>query len=183
MKQWDKHLFSKFALRDVIFLGFCATFIVVSRAGLRLHLNIPGHAMFFTMFFLILASGCVPKMWAATIVGFVAGCLLVLLGLGKEGPLMVLKLILPGFIVDCCCLVYPRIAVSSIACAVVGVIGSASRFLTITVTDMLAGIEWTIIMEHALITSLLGMAFGGLGALMVPPIIRRLEAHKLLHRE
>jgi len=183
MKQWDRHLFSKFALRDVIFLGFCATFIVVSRAGLRLHLNIPGHAMFFTMFFLILASGCVPKMWASTIVGLVAGCLLVLLGLGKEGPLMVIKLVVPGFIVDCCRFIYPKMATSSIACAVVGVIGSASRFLTVIITDTLAGIEWGIIIEHALITSLMGMVFGGLGALMVSPIIRRLEAHNLLHRE
>jgi hypothetical protein len=182
MKQWDTALFRKFALRDVIFLGFCATFIVVSRAGLRLHLNIPGHAMFFTMFFLILASGCVPKMWASTIVGIVAGSLLVLLGLGKEGPFMIIKFVVPGFLVDCCRLIYPKMAVSSIACAIVGIIGSASRFLTIIITDMIARVEWAIIIEHALITSLLGMAFGGLGALMVPPIIRRLQAHKLLHR-
>jgi hypothetical protein len=79
-------LFEKFTLRDVIFLRFYATFRIITRSGLRLHLNIPGHAMFFTMFFLILASGCVPKTWAATLVGLVAGCRAVLLGIGKEGP-------------------------------------------------------------------------------------------------
>ena len=60
----------KFSIQDVLFLGFCATFIVITRAALRLHLNVPGHAMFFTMFLLILSQACVPRLGAATITGF-----------------------------------------------------------------------------------------------------------------
>ncbi len=183
MKQWDEFFFRKFTLRDVIFLGFCATFMIITRSGLRLHLNIPGHAMFFSMFFFILASGCVPKMWASTLVGLVAGCLAILLGIGKEGPLMLLKFILPGFLVDCSRAIFPRMATNYIACAVVGIIGSASRFLTVLIADALVGMEWAVIMDHAIFSSLMGMIFGGLGALMVPLVVRRLEAHKLLHRD
>jgi len=35
-------------LKEALFLGFCAVFILFTRAALRLHLGIPGHAMFFT---------------------------------------------------------------------------------------------------------------------------------------
>jgi hypothetical protein len=105
------------------------------------------------------------------------------LGMGEEGPLMVLKFILPGFLVDCCRVVYPKMATNYIACAVAGVIGSASRFFTVLITDALVGMEWSVVLNHALVASLTGMIFGGFGALMVPPVIRRLEAHQLLHPE
>ena len=31
-------------LKEALFLGFCAVFILFTRAALRLHLGIPGHA-------------------------------------------------------------------------------------------------------------------------------------------
>jgi hypothetical protein len=171
----------KSTLSEAIFLGFCATFIIITRAGLRLHLNLPGHAMFFTIFFLVLAGGCVPKIWTSTFVGLVAGIIVAFLGMGKGGPLLIVaKFILPGIIIDFCRIILPKMATSQLACVIVGMIASASRFLTLMATDRLFGLEWTIIMEHALISSLLGMLFGGLGALMVPPIVRRLKAHGLL---
>jgi hypothetical protein len=180
MSRWDNYFFSKFALKDAIFLGFCATFIVITRAGLRLHLNIPGHAMFFMCFFLVLAVGCVPKMWAATIVGLVAGVVAVLLGMGQGGPLMLLRFLFPAIIVDCARLVYPRLATSFVACGLVGVVAAASRFITIVLPDMLAGMDLAVIAGHALISTLMGMGFGCLGSLMVPSIIRRLKAHQLI---
>ncbi|HAR96097.1 MAG TPA: hypothetical protein DCR97_09070, partial [Deltaproteobacteria bacterium] len=153
VSRWDTYFFSRFSLKDAIFLGFCATFIVITRAGLRLHLNIPGHAMFFMCFFLLLAVGCVPKMWAATIVGLVAGIVAVLLGMGQGGPIMLLKFLFPAIIVDCARLIYPRLATGFIACAVVGLVAAASRFVTIVVPDLLAGMEWQIITGHAFVTT------------------------------
>lgn len=50
-------LWRRFTLREGILLGFCATFIILMRAGLRLHLHLPGHVMFFAMFFFLLARG------------------------------------------------------------------------------------------------------------------------------
>ena len=74
-------------------------------------------------------------------------------------------------------------ATNYIACAVVGIIGSASRFLTVLIADALVGMEWAVIMDHAIFSSLLGLIFGALGALVVPLVVRRLEAHKLLNRD
>ena len=85
--------------------------------------------------------------------------------------------------VDCSRAIYLRMATNYIACAVVGIIGSASRFLTVLIADALVGMEWAVIMDHAIFSSLMGMIFGGLSALMVPLVIRRLEAHKLVHRD
>ena len=65
------YLWRRFTLREALLLGFCATFIILTRAGLRLHLHLPGHVMFFTMFFFLLARGCVPKIGAVTLVGLI----------------------------------------------------------------------------------------------------------------
>lgn len=180
MSRWDRYFLKRFSLKDAIFLGFCAVFVVITRAGLRLHLNIPGHAMFFMCFFLLLAVGCVPKMWAATIVGLVAGVVAILLGMGQGGPIMLLRFLFPAIIVDCGRLVYPRMTTNFLACAVVAVLAAASRFVTIVVPDMLAGMEWAVVAGHAVVSTLMGMAFGGLGALMVPAIVRRLKAHHMV---
>jgi len=40
--------------------------ILVAKAALRLHLKVPGHSMFFTMFFLLIARGCVQHRLAGT---------------------------------------------------------------------------------------------------------------------
>ncbi|MCX5806016.1 MAG: hypothetical protein NT010_08115 [Proteobacteria bacterium] len=180
MNRWDRYFFERFSLKDAIFLGFCAVFIVITRAGLRLHLNIPGHAMFFMCFFLLLAAACVPRMWSATIVGVVTGIVAVLLGMGKGGPLMIMRFILPAVIIDCSRLIYPRLTTNFVACALVAVIAAASRFVTIVVPDLIAGAEWSVIIGHAIVTTLMGMGFGGIGGLMVPAIVRRLKAHHLI---
>ncbi len=180
MKRWDDYFFKRFTLRDAIFLGFCATFIIITRAGLRLHFNIPGHAMFFMCFFLLLAAGCVPRMWAATITGLVAGIVAVLLGMGQGGPFMLLRFILPGIIIDVARTIFPRLVLSYVACAVVGVLAAASRFLTIIIPDLATGMEWGVVVQHALAATFLGMGFGGAGAAMVPAIVRRLRAHNMV---
>lgn len=183
MDRWDRYFLRRFPLKDAIFLGFCATFVVITRAGLRLHFNIPGHAMFFMCFFLLLAAGCVPKAWSASVVGLVAGVVAMLLGMGQGGPLMLLRFLLPAVIVDCARLVYPRLAGNYGACAFVGVVAAASRFVTIVIPDLLAGMEWSVVAGHAMASTAMGMGFGGLGALMVPAIVRRLALHNLIETE
>ena len=170
----------KFTLQEALILAFCACFIVITRAVFRLHLNIPGHAMFFTMFFLILGRGCVPRFGAATLVGIVAGLLCTLLGMGKGGPLIMLRFLIPGLIVDLAGLFSPGLAKSYVASAIVGALGAASRFLTIVLVEWILGMDWDLILQHALISSSIGVVFGVLGSLMVPPIIRKLSAHGLI---
>jgi len=171
---------AKFTLQEAVCLGFCATFIVITRAGLRLHLNIPGHAMFFTMFFLILARGCVPRMGAATLAGLVSGLLSVLLGMGKGGPLILLKFVVPGLIVDAGGLLYAGFPGSYVACAIIGAVGSASRFLTIVAVEWVMGMDWSLILQHAAFSSAFGVLFGAAGSLMAPPVVRRLKGSGLI---
>jgi len=170
----------KLTLQEALCLAFCACFIVITRAVFRLHLNISGHAMFFTMFFLILGKGCVPKLGAATLMGILAGLLCTLLGMGKGGPLVMLKFLFPALLVDLAGLFSKGMAGSYIACAIVGALGAASRFLSIIIVEWIIGVDWDIIIQHALISSASGVIFGVLGSLMVPPIIRKLTAHGLI---
>jgi hypothetical protein len=173
-------VWKNFTLQDALYLGFCATFIVITRAGLRLHLKIPGHSMFFTMFFLMLGRACVPKKGAATLIGLIAGILGTLLGMGKGGPLNILKFVLPGFVVDMAFVLYPLIPTSYVACIIAGAAASSTRFFPSVLIDSLVGMDKTIVVQHALIGAGMGMIFGGLGSAMVPPIIRRLKAHGLI---
>lgn len=180
MKAAEGFLWSKFTLREAIYLGFCAAFIVITRVMLLLHLKIPGHAMFFTMFFLLLGRGSVPKTGAATLVGLIAGFLSALLGLGKEGPLVALKFLLPGVIVDLGGVIYPGLPSSYIACMIVGIVASVTRFVTFLAVELLIGMEKELILGHAVVSFILYVVFGGFGSLMVPPIIRRLKANRLI---
>ncbi|MBN1932962.1 MAG: hypothetical protein JW786_15270 [Desulfobacterales bacterium] len=181
IKKTQSMIWKNFTLREALYLCFCATFIVITRATLRLHLHITGHAMFFMMFFLILGRGCVPKKGAATFIGLIAGLLSLLLGVGgKQGPLVILKFLFPGFIVDCAGIIYPTLAISYPACAIVGGLASLGRVIIILFIDYLIGMELTIVMQHAVITSSMNTIFGILGSLMVPSVVRRLIAYGLV---
>ena len=173
-------IWKRFTLREAIWLGFCATFIIISRVALMLHLNIPGHAMFFIMFFLILGRGCVPRTGAATLVGLIAGIISTMLGMGKEGPLIIIKFVLPGIIVDAGGILYPRLPSSYTACIVTGIIASACRYVTTMGVDWVVGMDPDIILKKAVIGSVMNILFGALGAALVPPVIRKLKANGLI---
>jgi hypothetical protein len=176
----EPFLWKNFSLQDAIYLGFCATFIIITRAGLRLHLKIPGHSMFFMLFFLMLARASVQKRGAATLVGLIAGILGTILGMGKGGPLNILKFVLPAFFVDAAFIVFPFIPSSYLACIITGAIASSTRFVPSVLIDWLVGMDRAIIVQHALIGAGMGMIFGGVGSAMVPPLVRRLKNHGLI---
>ena len=173
-------LWNRFTLREAIYLGFCAVFIIITRVMLTLHLRIPGHAMFFCMFFLLLARGSVPRTGAATMVGLIAGILGALLGLGKEGPLVALKFLIPGLAVDLGGIVYPGFASRFFASAILGAIASFTRFIMFLPIEWLIGMEKGLILGHAVFSSVSYIIFGALGSLMVPPVIRKLKANRLI---
>ncbi|MBI1921993.1 MAG: hypothetical protein HYS23_13030 [Geobacter sp.] len=173
-------LWRRFTLREAILLGFCATFVVLTRAGLRLHLHLPGHVMFFTMFFLILARAWVPKVGAAALVGLIASLAGMLLGMGKGGPLVLLKFLLPALIVEAGAFVYPVFAVSWWACATIGVLAAATRVAATTGVEWFIGMEEEIILGKALLNAAATAGFGALGSLLVPPVVRRLRANGLI---
>jgi hypothetical protein len=182
MNQNNTMLWKRFSLREAILLGFCATFVVLTRAGLRLHLHLPGHAMFFLMFFLLLARGCVPKTGAATLTGLIAGLVSVLIGI-TGSPLILLKFLIPAVLVDVGGLIYPRFALSYGACILLGALATAGRAFSVTWLEWLVGIETDIILKKAIINALMSMVYGGVGAALVPAIVRRLKANNLIDME
>lgn len=169
-------------LRDALFLGFCAVFILFTRAALRLHLGIPGHAMFFSVFFLMLARAAVRYRLSASFVGFLAGAMATVLGLGKGGPLILLKFVLPAIVVDIGALLLPGLFGSHILCGLVAAAASATKMIDTYIVDTLVGMDSAIVLQHAALKALGGVAFGVAGSQLIPPVVRKLRAYGTIHR-
>jgi len=177
----DIHFLGKrFTLREALVLGFCATFIVLTRAALRLHLSLPGHSMFFLMFFLLMARGCVPKIGSATLVGVISGLVCLMLGMAKMGPLILANFVLPAVAVEIAGAIYPRMVTSHVACLLVGILAAASKSVSGIGIDFLMGMEEEIVLQHILVTTTSSAIFGALGASLVPPVVMRLRANDLI---
>lgn len=170
----------RFNLRDSLYLGFCGTFIVIARAALRLHLHITGHSMFFNLFFLLLARGVVRRFGAATLAGLVAGLLCMFLGLGKAGPILVLRYGLLGLAVDLGFAVFPRLATSYPGCMLLGAAAASTRGIFQAFADLMVGLDMSLMFQHVALNSVLNMAFGAAGGLLVPPVVRRLQGSGLI---
>jgi hypothetical protein len=170
----------RFSLREALLLGFCATFIVLTRASLRLHFSLPGHTMLLMMFFLLLARGLVPKLGAATLVGVISGIVCILLGMTKAAPLVATNFVLPGIVVDAAALVFPRVPASYMGSIATGIVASVSKGVSAAGMDVLMRMDREIVLRHLAATTLAGVAFGAVGAALVPPVIRRLQANGLI---
>jgi uncharacterized membrane protein YeaQ/YmgE (transglycosylase-associated protein family) len=103
-----------------------------------------------------------------------------MLGMGKEGPLIIIKFVLPGIIVDLGALIYPRLPSRIFACVIIGVIAAACRYVTSMGIDWLVEMDYDIMLKKALIGSIMNILFGAAGAALVPPVVRRLKAHGLI---
>lgn len=171
---------SKLPLKESLFLGFCAVFILVFRAGLRLHLHIPGHAMFFMIFFLMLARASVDYRAASSFCGLLAGLGALVLGLGKAGPMILPKFVLPGLVIDLGALLLPHLFESTLLCLVVAALASATKFLGTYALDWLIGMEGQVRLQHALFETGTAMIFGIAAGLLVVPVIRQLKAHGVI---
>lgn len=170
----------KISLQQSLFLGFCAVFIVLTRVGLRLHLGISGHAMLFTIFFLMLARACVSHRLAASYTGVLAGVIAMALGIGQGGPLILTKFLFPALVIDGACALRPRLLHGYAGCATLAVAAAATKFLSIALTDWLVGMDTTVLAQHAALKSAAAVVFGLLGGLLVPPVVRGLKARGVI---
>ena len=167
----------KCSLRDSIFIGFCSVFIVCARAALRLHLKIPGHSMFFSVFFLLIARGAVSFRWAATLCGFLSGLLALTLGMGHGGPLLILKFVLPGITVDLMAMILPGLFESIFLCMLTGMFAGITQFIIGFGIEMLMGMDFEVLIQHGLFKSIGNVIFGAAGGIAVPAVIKKLEAY------
>ncbi len=179
-----KSLFNlnRLSLKESLFIGFCAVFIVLLRAGLRLHLGIPGHSMLFTVFFLMLARACVPYRFSASFTGLIAGIMAVVLGLGKGGPLILLKFLPPAIVIDIGAMLIPAWHNRYLFCILIAALAASTKFINTYFVDYLIGMDPTVNLQHAFIGSVSGTLFGMAGSLFVPPIMGKLNAHGIIGR-
>lgn len=167
----------RLSLKDALFLGFCAVLIIAARAALRLHLKIPGHSMLFTLFFMLLARGCVRNNLAATFTALLAGIMALILGMGKGGPLILMKYLLPALVVDAMAVMLAdSLFQSVILCILTAVLAASTRFISDAAMDLLAGMDFSIVVRHAGLQTASNVVFGGVGALGVPAVLRKLRA-------
>jgi hypothetical protein len=171
---------TRLPLKESLFLGFCAVFILLFRVVLRLHLHIPGHAMLVTVFFLFLARGCVGYRGASTCTGLLAGLGAFALGLGKIGPMLVPAFVLPGMVIDLGALLLPGLFSSSVLCVLVAGIASATKFIISLAQDLLLGMDTKVMVQHAAFEAGTAMLFGIVAGLLVVPTVRRLKAYGLV---
>jgi len=136
--------------------------------------------MFFTMFFYLLARGCVPKIGSATLVGLIVSLASFLLGMGTKGPVVFVKFLLPALLVDIAGFIFPAFVNSMLACAMVGALAAAARALADTWIEWLSGMEGEVILQKTVITACLFAFYAGLSALAVPSIVRRLRRNGLI---
>lgn len=181
MKSEVLFLWNRFTMREGLLLGFCATFIVLTKAMLRMKLHISGHSMFFFLFFLLLSRGCVRKTGAATLVGLLSGGMSIALGMGGRDPLVILNFILPALVVDFAGIIYPEMPSSYPACMLVGGIAASFKGVGPAIIEKLAGAPLKIIFMKAVIKEALpAVVFGILGSLPVPAVIRKLQRNRLI---
>jgi hypothetical protein len=167
-------------LEYLLFLGFCAVFIFITKALLRLHLNIPGHSMFFMIFFLMLSNRCVPLRYSATICAILSGSLAIMFGMGKGGPLLILKFIMPAMTIDFFSYLIPTFDQKYWTCILVAALASSTKFISSFIVDYLLGMDAQLIVYHCLIKSGGAIFFGVLGSLMIPMVITRLKAYDII---
>ena len=171
---------NRLPLKESLFIGFCAVLLLATKGAMRWHLGISGHAMFLTVFFLMLARGCVAATLAATLTGLLAGVGAVALGMGRSGPLLLLNFLLPGATVDASARIVPGLFTSYGKCALVGAVAGATKFASTATMDLMVGMDRTVLVQHALLESGAALLFGIAGALCIPPVLRRLEARGVI---
>jgi len=166
--------------REALLLAFFATFMVLARAALRWHLHIAGHAMLANALLLVLARACVDRTTAATLTGMLAGLACAGLGMGSGGPLIVLKLVLPGIAVD---LGWKRLAIVRNPLgrgALLGAFAGATHLLPIALVEGFAGVAASVVIGHALVAAGSKAAFGAIGGSLGMAVAVRLRHHGLI---
>ena len=167
-------------LKEALFLGFCAVCILIGKMAFHWKLHVPGHSMFFVMFFLLLAKGCVAHRFSAAFTGLLAGLMSLLLGMGTGGPVHLLKYVVPGLVLDGFGLLLPGLTLRYATCLLAAAAASFSKFFGNAAVDWLVGMDTAVLLQHALLQSLSAMLFGVAGSVLVVPVMHRLRAHGLV---
>lgn len=170
----DSFIFN-IGLADVIRLTMFGTLISVSRFVSQMPIGIPGHTSVYWMGLLILGKGLIPKFGAGTIMGIVSGILAVVFGLGKEGPLLAFKCIVPGVLLDILAVLFLHRLESIWVAAIIGALISWSKLLASIVLGIILDIPMVFLALGFGYATLLHMVFGAAGGALAAMLIKRLK--------
>jgi hypothetical protein len=166
--------------REALLVAFFAGFLVAARAAFRWHLHVPGHSMFAAALLLVVARACLPRAGAATLVGALAGTACALLGMGKGGPLIALRLAVPGLAVDALAGRDSHRLFRARWGALVGAAAGASTFFPVALVEALAGLSADLVLAQAALSAATKVAFGAVGGAAGAALAARLRHHGLL---
>ncbi|MCL1138254.1 core component of ECF transporter [Shewanella pneumatophori] len=174
---------SPFDLQDALFIGFCATLLVVLKSMLRLKLGLSGHSMFLMTFFYLICYGVVNRVGAMTACGLLAGLVAMMLSVGKGGPMILLKFGLPAMAMDLALLFMAgafSLRWQSIILALIGCLAWSGKGL---LSNLLVGMSGQVALAEFGLSLVQGGAFAVAAALLIPTVLRRLHAHDLLPKK
>lgn len=162
-------------LADVLRLSMFGTLIGVTNFLLKLPIGIPGHTSVYWMGLLVLGKGLFPKPGAGTIMGIVSGILGVVFGLGKEGPLLAFKFIVPGVLLDILALLFLYQLASVWVGGICGALISLSKLLASIVLGVILHVPMVFLTMGFGYASLLHVVFGAIGGILASILIKRLK--------
>lgn len=166
--------------REALLLAFFATFVVIARAAMRWHLHVPGHSLLPAALLLVLARACVDRPAAASIVGVLAGLACTALGMGSGGPLIALRIALPGVAVDVGWKLLSGRMPPLWRGALLGAGAGATHFLPVWLAESLAGVPADVVASHALLAAGSKAGFGAVGGAAGMAIAGRLQHHGII---
>ncbi|WP_134218948.1 MULTISPECIES: hypothetical protein [Pelotomaculum] len=162
-------------LADVIRLTMFGTLISVSRFVFQLPIGIPGHTSVYWMGLLMLGKGLIPKFGAGAIMGIISGILAIVFGLGKEGPLLAFKCIVPGVLLDILAILFLNKLESIWVGVIIGALISWSKLLASIVLGVMLDIPMVFLAMGFGYATLLHVVFGAAGGVLAAVLIKRLK--------
>lgn len=175
----NKFLFNM-SLADVLRLAMLGTLTSVARYLLQLPIGIPGHSSVYWMAILIVGKGLIPKNGSGTLMGIVSGLLAIVLGLGKEGPLLAFKCIVPGMLLDVLAILFVNKLESIIVSAIIGAMISFSKLLASIALGVILDIPMVFLAMGFGYATLLHVIFGAIGGGIAAVLIKRLKPRMFL---
>ncbi|KFZ37588.1 core component of ECF transporter [Shewanella mangrovi] len=172
-----------FQLQDALFIGFCATLLVALKSMLRLRLGLSGHSMLLMSFFYLTCYCTVARVGAITACGAMAGAVAAILGVGKGGPILLVKFLAPAIAMELTLLLVQNLLTLRWRLIVVAVAGAIVWSAKGLLEDLLVGMSWQVASVRFAAKVGSGGVFATIGALLVIPVVRRLKAHDLLYRD
>ncbi len=176
----DKEHWLQPPLKEALFIGFCAVFAVLLRSALRLKLNISGHSMLPTVFFLMLARGSVRYRFGAIFAGLLAGSAALFMGFAKAGPLILVKYLAVGVVIDALAMLVPGRFQNIFWSALTGALAGSTKFFTVYAVGYLAGMDPDINLLKSLFEAGTAALFGLLAGALLPVVMKRLRAYGVI---